>query len=83
MSTEQPTVRLVLSCVQAPSCSVIFEPFGVEYVLRADDDFHVEISGPGSGEVMIWWGPEAISVTPWVGGDYTRVTTSSGTTLDV
>lgn len=83
MSTEERTARLVLSCVHAESCSVIFEPFGSEHLLYADDDFHIEISGPGSGEVMVWYGPGAITVTPWVGADYTRVVTASGTTLDV
>jgi hypothetical protein len=80
-SSEVKTVRLVLSCVVADECSVIFEPFGAEHVLRANDDFHVEITGPGSGEVMVWYAPGAISVTPWLGGDYSNVVTSSGQTL--
>ena len=80
---EEKTVRLVVTCVGDESCSVIFEPYGSEYVLQRDEDFHVEIRGPGSGEVLVWYGRGAISVTPWVGGDYSRVITSSGKELDV
>ena len=77
------TVRLVLACTKADSCSVIFEPLGTEYVLNSDDEFRVEISGPGTGEVMVWYGPGAISITPLPGGDYTAATTSTGAVLDV
>jgi hypothetical protein len=77
------TVRLVLTCVQGDSCSVIFEPYGTEYILQRDDDFHVELRGPGNGEVLVWYGPGAISITPWLGGDYAKVTTASGKVLDV
>lgn len=83
MTNDDKVVRLVLSCVQVESCSVIFEPFGTEYILEAHDEFHVEVKGPGSGELSVWYGPGAISVTPWVGGDYSRVVTASGRTLDV
>lgn len=80
---EEKTVSLVLTCVGAESCSVIFEPFGSEYVLQRDEDFHVLIKGPGSGEVLVWYGDGALSVTPWPGGDYASVITGSGKKLEV
>lgn len=83
MTDDEKIVRLVLSCVQVESCSVIFEPFGTEYVLEDADEFHIEVKGPGSGELIVWYGPGAISITPWPGADYSSVVTSSGTILDV
>lgn len=76
-------MRLVLECVQADSCSVIFEPFGAEYILQAGDAFHIEITGRGTGDVQIWYGPGAISIAPWVGSDYSRVVASDGRVLAV
>lgn len=77
MSSRDPEVKIAvlrLECLQEDSCSVIFEPYGAEHVLHRGDVFLVEISGPGSGEVFIWYGPGAVSVMPWEGGDFTSVT---------
>lgn len=80
--SEHKTIILILECAQQESCSVIFEPYGGEHVLRRSDRFRIVISGPGSGEVAVWHGPGAISVMPWEGGDYITVTTRDGQVLE-
>lgn len=79
---SQQRVVLIVDCVQEQSCSVIFEPYGAEHILRREDQFRVEISGPGSGEVSVWHGPGAMSITPWEGADFTSVTNREGAVLD-
>lgn len=75
------TSVLILECAQEASCGVVFEPYGAEHILRREDRFRVEISGPGSGEVSVWHGPGVISVTPWEGGDFVSVTNRIGDEL--
>ena len=81
--TDEPIYRmtLIVECAQVPECSVVFEPFGAEHTLVKGDAFRVEIAGPGDGEALIWYGPGAISITPWQGGDYVVVRNRAGTEL--
>jgi len=83
MTTDEPIHRmtLIVECAQVSECSVIFEPFGAEHTLVKGDAFRVEIAGPGDGEALIWYGPGAISIIPWVGGDYVAVRNRAGIDL--
>ena len=73
-------VRLLLTCLVAPNCTVAFEPLGSVHTLNQDDIFHVEIFGPGSGEVEVSYRPDGISVGAWSGADV-RVRDKSGSEL--
>jgi hypothetical protein len=66
---EEPTTRLLLQCLEGDSCEVAFEPWGAVEILRADDAFAVEISGPGDGVVEIGYRPGGMSVWAWSGAD--------------
>jgi hypothetical protein len=66
---QTKTTRLLLQCLEGESCEVAFEPWGAVEILRADDAFNVEISGPGDGLVEIAYRPGSISVWAWSGAD--------------
>ena len=70
MSADK-TVRLNLQCTDEGTCTVAFEPYGATHELRPGDVFHIEVTGPGSGELSILHSPDAISLWPWDEGDFT------------
>jgi hypothetical protein len=61
--------HLLLQCFEVDSCEVAFEPWGAVEILRGDDAFDVEISGPGDGVVEIAYRPGGISVWAWSGAE--------------
>lgn len=73
-------VTFLLTCVDVDSCSVVFEPLGMEYILTSGDIFRVVMTGPASGDFEITYSPGAISVTDWPGAD-TKVWNKAGETL--
>lgn len=44
---------LTLTCVTGPHCSVYFEPWGTEYILRSNDVFHVDTTALSTGDVEV------------------------------
>ena len=65
MEEELHTTVIRLGCINAPSCSVFFEPEGAEHILREGDVFTVEISGALPGHVEISFVPDGIIVGAW------------------
>jgi hypothetical protein len=81
-SGDSQTVRLVLECFGAPSCTVHFEPAGWEYELRADDRFTVVMSVPVDSEfgLEIAYAPDAIILN---GGTFQSVHDRQGQSLEI
>jgi uncharacterized phosphosugar-binding protein len=60
-----PTVTLHVACVDADSIEVSFEPEGSVHVLRRDDMFVVEVSGPNPKPVEVAHLPGALIIGAW------------------
>jgi hypothetical protein len=80
--SERITIRLVVTCIDAPSCKVFFEPEGAERVLPAGDVFNIELSGPSPGVPEVSFVPDGIMVSAWTGAD-TRAWNRAGEDLHV
>ena len=59
----QPEVTFTVSCIDAAECTVHFEPDGAFHVLRADDEFRVDITrGTLPLHIEIAYHPGGISI---------------------
>jgi hypothetical protein len=67
MPASQKRVVLTLTCIDAPSVIVSFEPEGAVHTLRRDDWFRVEIVGPDEGDVEVSYLPDGLVVGAWSG----------------
>ena len=67
MAENSKQVALTLTCLDAPSIQVSFEPEGAVHELRQGDQIRVEISGPDDGDVEISYLPVGIAVGAWAG----------------
>jgi fermentation-respiration switch protein FrsA (DUF1100 family) len=65
--TNEPSVRLLLTVLDADSCVVYFEPEGGFVRLDRGDAFSVEITGPGDGIVEVSYAPDGLSIGAWSG----------------
>lgn len=63
MSESQQSTVLLITCVDADFCSVVFEPYGTEHTLRREDSFRVVAEG-GSEPIEISYSPGCITVWP-------------------
>ena len=68
---RMPTARLLIQCTAPDACDVAFEPWGSVEILRPDDAFTVEITGPGDGLVEIALSSDGLSVFAWIDDDGT------------
>jgi hypothetical protein len=64
---SEPSVRLLVTVLEADSCEVFFEPEGANFSLNRGDAFTVEIGGPGDGVVEVSYSPEGVSIGAWSG----------------
>ena len=62
-------IALTLTCLDAPSVAVSFEPEGAHHELNRGDSLRVEISGPDDGDVEISYLPGGLVVGAWAGAD--------------
>jgi len=76
------TVELILTCIDAPSCKVFFEPEGAVVELKAGDVFKVVMDGPGPAVPEISYVPDGIMVSAWTGAD-TRAWNQAGEELKI
>jgi hypothetical protein len=56
------TTHLRLKCVEPDRCSIVFEPYGAEVVLLADDELRVRVVTTDEAEFEIAYAPGCISV---------------------
>ncbi len=80
--SEKVTIRFLVTCIDAPSCKVFFEPEGAETVLVAGDVFTVEMTGDAPALPEISFVPDGIMVAGWTGAD-TRATNRAGEDLPI
>jgi hypothetical protein len=73
-------VLFTVTCIDAPSVVVSFEPEGAQHLLVAGDWFKVEIVGSEDGEPEISYIPEGLIVGAWPGAA-TRVWNKAGDEL--
>ena len=69
MGRVVPSVKLELTCLDAASCEVAFEPEGTVVTLKREDVISVEIRGPGTGILEVSHRPDGISIGAWSRGD--------------
>jgi hypothetical protein len=74
------TVTFVLTCIDAPSVLVSFEPEGAQHLLERDDALTVEMVGDTPGEPEISYLPDGLIVGAWAGA-VTRIWHKDGTEL--
>jgi len=60
-------IALTLTCIDAESVVVSFEPEGAHHQLKRGDWFRVEISGPDEGDAEISYVPGGLIVGAWAG----------------
>jgi len=73
-------ILLTVTCIEAPSVLVSFEPEGAEHLLVAGDWFKVEIVGSKDGEPEITYLPDGLIIGAWSGAT-TRVWNKAGEEL--
>ncbi len=73
-------VAFTVTCVDAPSVVVSFEPEGAQHQLAAGDWFKVEIVGAEGGEPEISYVPDGLIIGAWTGAR-TRVWNKAGEEL--
>jgi len=73
-------VTFVLTCINAPSVVVSFEPEGAHHTLHRGDCFRVEMVGPDVGEPEISYTPNGVIVGAWSRAE-TRVRNRAGENL--
>jgi hypothetical protein len=72
------STTLLLQCVDSPYCTVIFEPYGSEYVLLPEDWLRVEVGGPVGGVVEVVHRPTSVLLWPGDGWDYISAVNREG-----
>ena len=75
--TDEKRVVLTLTCIDARSVSVSFEPEGAVHLLAAGDCFTVEIVGSAAGDPEVSYLPDGLIVGAWPGAT-TRVWNNKG-----
>ena len=73
-------MTFVLTCIDAASVVVSFEPEGAQHVLRSGDLFRVEMAAPSMGEPEISFLPDGLIVGAWSDAE-TRVWNRAGERL--
>jgi hypothetical protein len=56
------TTRILIKCIEPQQCSVVFEPYGAEYVLMADDQLWLEFESSEEVTLELAYSPGCISV---------------------
>jgi hypothetical protein len=69
VKSRNPSVRLVLTCIDTPSCEVRFEPEGAVATLFEGKPIEVEVRGPGTGIIEVSYLPDGINIVAWSGAD--------------
>ena len=80
MAANAKRIVLTLTCLDAPTVSVSFEPEGAEHTLARGDWFRVEITGPDDGDPEISYIPDGLIIGAWSGAA-TRVWNKTGDEL--
>lgn len=61
------SVRFVVTCLEADTCVVYFEPEGAWVTLKLGDKLTVEITGEDGGIPEISYLPSGVSIFAWSG----------------
>jgi hypothetical protein len=74
------TITFLVTCIDAPSVLVSFEPEGAQHLLEGDATFRVEMVGSTAGEPEISYAPDGLIIGAWAGAA-TRVWNQNGDEL--